>query len=269
MSEAAATPAAAGEILTSSAQGIGRITVSNAARRNALTLAMKQQLAAAFEHFDADPATRCIVLGGAGDKSFISGADISEFEQVRGKPELEEAYGRITSAAQLAPVKVGKPVIASIRGACAGGGLQMAVSCDMRIAARSSFFMMPAAKLGIGYPYQTLALFTALLGRGATAELFMTGRRVGADEALALGLVNKVVDDDALEQAVTEHAAMVAGNAPLSLKAFKQALAALSSPAAPAPAGFDVLLGQCATSQDAVEGRTAFLEKRKPVFQGR
>ena len=258
------------EIQISRRGGVGRIVVSNPARRNALTMAMKRQLLDAFQEFEKDPGTRCIVLAGAGTQSFVSGADISEFQKYRSDAASELEYMRISTAAMLAPAEASKPVIASIAGACVGGGLQLAVTCDLRIAARSAFFMMPAARLGVGYPYPGLSLFISLLGRGRAADLFMSARRIGAEEALQLGLINRVVDDDQLEEAVATYAESVAAHAPLTLRLVKESIRHFTGASSiDNPVAIQKLLEACESSQDIIEGRTAFLEKRKPTFQGR
>lgn len=258
------------QVLVSQAGGVARIVVSNPAKRNALSLALKRQLLDAFHGLDQDPSTRCIVVTGAGTRSFISGADISEFEKYRIDVESEAEYMKITSAAVMAPAAASVPVIASIQGACAGGGFQFAVNCDIRIAARSAFFFMPAARLGLGYGYPLIANFVSLLGRGRVADLFMSGRRIGAEEALAIGLVEQVVADDELESAVASYAANVADNAPLALRAVKASISRLAgTTSTDNPPNIQLLLNACTSSQDVIEGRTAFLEKRKPRFQGR
>jgi enoyl-CoA hydratase/carnithine racemase len=258
------------ELRISQAGGVARIIVSNPARRNALTMVMKRQLIETFVQFNHDPAIRCIVLSGAGSQSFLSGADISEFEKYRSDAASEAEYLATSTAALLAPAHSSKPVIASIRGACVGGGLQLAVNCDVRIAARSAYFMMPAARLGVGYPYPGMAMFVSLLGRGPTADLFMSARRVSAEEALELGLVTVVVADDELDDVVANYAGKVAGNAPLTLKLVKESIRQFTEQHSGADqTELRQLLDACSSSQDAIEGRTAFLEKRPPSFQGR
>jgi enoyl-CoA hydratase len=260
----------AAEVQLSQTGSVATIVVSNPAKRNALSVAMKKQLLATFDKVEADPGTRCIVLTGAGTKSFISGSDISEFEKHRFDVQSEAAYMEINTAAAMAPQRSNKPVIASIKGACAGGGLQFAVNCDIRFAGRGAYFIMPAARLGLGYPYYLLANFVSLLGRGRVADLFMSARRIGADEALDIGLVNQVVADDELDEAVASYAAKVAGNAPLALRVVKESLRRLAGTTrTDNPPEIQTLLDACASSQDVLEGRTAFLENRKPVFQGR
>jgi len=258
------------EVQVLQADGVARVVVSNPAKRNAMTLAIKQQLIEAFQKLDDDAGTRCVVVTGAGTKSFISGADISEFDKHRFDLKAEAEYLKITTAAVMAPAQASKPVIASIRGACAGGGLQLAVNCDIRIAARSAFFIMPAARLGLGYPYPLIANFVSLLGRGRVADLFMSARRVSAEEALAIGLVNQVVADDEFESAVASYAADVAANAPLALKVVKESIRRFAGTTSThIPSGVQQMLDACTASQDAIEGRTAFREKRKPSFKGR
>jgi enoyl-CoA hydratase len=260
----------AAEILVTTVDRVARIVVSNPAKRNAMTLEMKRQLAAAFGKIEEDPAIRCTVVAGAGTRSFISGADISEFDKLRVDVQAEAAYMAVTNAAVMAPARSAKPVIASIRGACAGGGLQFAVNCDVRIAGKGAYFIMPAGRLGLGYAYPLMANFVSLLGRGRVADLFMSGRRVGAEEALAIGLVDQVFADDDLDAAVASYAAGVAENAPLALRAMKESIRRLAGTAATEnPPEIQELLDACASSQDVIEGRRAFAEKRKPVFQGR
>lgn len=215
-----------------------------------------------FQKVDLDSATRCIVVTGAGARSFIFGADISEFEKHRFDVKSEAEYMTITNAAVMAPARASKPVIACIRGACAGGGLQFAVNCDIRIAVRSAFFVMPAARLGLGYAYPLISNFVSLLGRGRVADLFMSARRVGVDEALAIGLVEQVVADDELESAVSSYAANVADNAPLALRAVKESIRHIARTASTDnPNEIQHLLDACVSSRDVIEGRTAFLEK--------
>jgi len=258
------------EILVSRTTPVARIVVSNPAKRNALTLAMKEKLAATFAALEVDPEVRCIVVSGAGTRSFISGADISEFEKSRHDVQSEAEHMRITSAAVMAPARSAKPVIASIRGACAGGGFQFAVNCDVRIAGRSAYFLMPAARLGLGYAYPLLANFVSLLGRGRVADLFMSGRRVSAEEALAIGLIEHLVPDEELDAFVSQYADSVAASAPLSLKIVKESLRRIEDTgASESPPEIQKLLDACAASEDMAEGRRAFAEKRKPVFRGR
>jgi enoyl-CoA hydratase/carnithine racemase len=249
---------------------VARVVIEHEARRNALTLDMKRQYLQAFEELDRDMSVRCVILTGAGTKSFISGADISEFDKARADPESEAKYLELAKSVTLAPVKTSKPTIARIHGACAGGGLQIAVACDVRIASADAYFIMPAAKLGIGYPYVGMSLFMSLLGRARVADLFLSGRRVSAAEALEIGLVDFVVPNDHLDDFVADYADRVSSNAPLSLALFKRSIHEIAgTESGSANAEIAALMDACSNSADAIEGRRAFAEKRKPIFQGR
>ncbi|SAL05618.1 short chain enoyl-CoA hydratase [Caballeronia calidae] len=249
---------------------VARVVIENEARRNALTLEMKRQFLHAFAELEGDTGVRCVILTGAGIKSFISGADISEFDKARADPTSEAKYIELAKSVTLAPVKTSKPTIARIRGACAGGGLQLAVACDVRIASEDAFFIMPAAKLGIGYPYVGMSLFMSLLGRARVADLFLSGRRVSAAEALEIGLVDFVVANDFLDGFVADYADKVSSNAPLSLALIKRSIHEIAGTESGSPsAEIDALMEACANSVDAIEGRRAFAEKRKANFQGR
>jgi enoyl-CoA hydratase/carnithine racemase len=249
---------------------VARVVVEHEARRNALTLSMKRQFLSAFKELDDDTSVRCVVLTGAGNKSFISGADISEFDKARGDPASEADYIELSKSVTLAPVQTSKPVIARIRGACAGGGLQLAVACDVRIASDDAFFIMPAAKLGIGYPYVGMSLFMSLLGRARVADLFLSGRKVDSAEALDIGLVDFVVASEELDSFTAEYADRIGRNAPLTLALVKRSIHAISGTESGASnPEIDTLMSACSNSADAIEGRRAFAEKRAPVFEGR
>lgn len=258
------------QIRVERAGSVATVVVSHPTRRNAFTVDMLARFPQVLRELDGDDTVRVIVLTGAGEAAFISGADISEFEKERSDPACEAAFMRVVDAALLAPALCEKPVIAGIRGACIGGGLQIAAACDIRIAADDALFMMPAARLGVGYPYSGMSLFHSLIGRARTADLFFSARRVHAPEALALGLVNRVVAAASLKHEVEQYAAAVAANAPLTLRAVKASLAALSGGIAmPNPPAIQERLDRCWGSKDFTEGRTAFMQKRKPDFQGR
>lgn len=249
---------------------IGWVIFNNPQKRNAVSLEMSQALAAVLEEFARDPAIRVVILKGAGDKSFVSGADISEFKENRSTQEAIEVYNAASNRAAKALKECPKPTIAMIRGFCIGGGLGTAVACDLRIASDDSRFGVPAAKLGVGYRYDRLKQLADLVGPSFTAEIFFTGRQFSAQEALQMGLVNRVMPAAELEKYVLDYAATIAGNAPLTIAAVKRCL--IEMPKEPDKrdlAACDKMVDDCFASADYIEGRDAFTEKRKPVFQGR
>jgi enoyl-CoA hydratase len=249
---------------------IGWITFDNQARRNAMSLSMWQGLHDAVSACAADPEIRVIVLKGAGDKAFVSGADISEFDEKRSSPETVGAYDAVSRAATNALAEVGKPTIAMIRGWCVGGGVGIALCCDLRIAAEDAAFAVPAAKLGLGYAFEGVRRLVDLVGPAFAREIFYTARRFSAQEAVAMGLVNRLVPAEGLEEYVRDYAATIAANAPLTVASIKTLVAQALKDGAERDAQLcrDVV-ARCFASADYVEGRTAFMEKRKPKFQGR
>src|SRR5712675_1378860 len=249
---------------------IGRIIFNNPARHNAVSLEMLQAVAQIMADFEADDAIRVIVVTGAGGKAFVSGADISEFKEKRANEEAAAAYSKVSEAARLKLHETLKPTIAMIRGYCIGGGLATAIGCDIRIAAEGSRFGIPAAKLGLGYAYDGIKKLIDLVGPAHAREIFYTARQFTAEEALRMGLVNQVVPDGELEAYVDNYCAMIAANAPLTVRAAKIAIReGLKDESARDLALCKRLVDECFASQDYAEGRTAFMEKRKPAFQGR
>lgn len=246
---------------------VATLAIDNPTKHNALDLGMWQALPAIIAELDRDPGIRAIILRGAGTDSFASGADISEFATVRADAEGGRHYEAINEAAFWALAHCSKPVIAMIRGFCLGGGFGLALSCDLRIASEGAIFGIPAARLGIGYPPGAMKLVTAAVGAPAAKDLFYTARRIGADEALRLGVVQRVLPERQLDDTVLALAQDIAANAPLTIRAAKAAIDAAMGIVHP-----DVdpaeLADRCFDSADAAEGRNAFLEKRKPVFSG-
>jgi enoyl-CoA hydratase/carnithine racemase len=249
---------------------IGWVIFNNPQKRNAMSLEMYQATAEALENYAKDPAVRVVILKGEGDKAFISGADISQFKEKRSNAEQVRAAEVISERCNKAIRECPKPVIAMIRGYCMGGGLGLAVVCDLRIASDDSRFGVPAARLGVGYRFMGVRRLTELVGPSFTAEIFYTGRAFNAQEALQMGLVNRVLPAAELEKYVMDYAAALTGNAPLTIAAVKRSLIELRKD----PAERDLALCQkmvddCFASEDYKEGQAAFMEKRKPVFKGK
>ena len=249
---------------------IGWLVLNNPARRNAVSLDMWQAIPQILDAYERDPAVRVIVLKGAGDKAFVSGADISEFEQNRSSPEAVARYEEIGTTAQSRILNATKPTVAMIHGFCMGGGVGVALACDLRIAAAGAQFGIPAAKLGIGYRLSGVMRLIELVGPAFAKEIFYTARRFTAAEAHGMGLVNRVLPEGELESFVRSYCAMIGENAPLSLAATKGIIAELSKlPDEVDRARCEELVRRCFESEDYIEGRRAFMEKRKPQFRGR
>ena len=249
---------------------IGWITFNNPERRNAVSLAMWEALADIVRDFESDKAIRVIVLKGAGDRAFVSGADISEFEEKRSSPETTRTYNDASGKATVALKHVGKPTIAMIRGFCIGGGVSVALSCDMRIASEGAKFGVPAAKLGLGYEAEGVRKLMDVVGPSFAKEIFFTARQFTAQEAVAMGLVNRLVPDGQLETYVRDYAVTIAANAPLTVASIKTIVGEVAKD----ESARDMVLCQqvvdrCFNSEDYVEGRSAFMAKRKPIFTGR
>jgi enoyl-CoA hydratase/carnithine racemase len=258
------------KILARKGDGIGWLTFNQPERRNAISLAMWDAVTAAVEDFAGDRAVRVVVMSGAGGKAFASGADISEFEKVRADADAEANYARHSARARdlLAGLEV--PLIAMIQGFCIGGGLATALQADLRIASSDSSFGIPAARLGVSYGYGSLERLTALVGPALAKEIMFLGRRYTADQALAMRLVNQVVEADQLLATVEDIAAEIVRNAPLSVRASKIAIDQIAGgPERQDRARVEAANRDCFDSADYKEGRRAFMEKRTPQFQGR
>ena len=261
---------AGGKILAGSENGVGTIVFNQPEKRNAMSVDMWGGMGEALDAFAADPAVRCVVLKGAGDKAFVSGADISQFEKVRNNADAQKEYDKVTSAGRLKLMNYEKPVIAQIRGFCMGGGLGIAMSTDIRIASDDSQFGIPAAKLSIAYGFDMVRALVDLVGPAHAHMILMTGERFGAAEAERVGLVNKVVPVDQLDAEVAKLTAIMASNAPLSLKTNKATVKAVCRDRAERDMeAIQAAMAACFDSEDYKEGRRAFMEKRKPAFQGR
>ena len=249
---------------------IGRLIFNNPARHNAVSLEMWEAVTRIIDDFERDDAVLVIVVSGAGGRAFASGADISEFNEKRASEAAAADYARISEGARRRLEETLKPTIAMIQGYCIGGGVATALACDLRIAAEGSTFGIPAAKLGLGYAYDGIRKLIDLVGPAYTREIFYTARQFTAEEALRMGLVNQVVPADRLEACIEDYCAMIAANAPLTLRAVKIIVReALHDESRRDLALCRRVVDACFASADYGEGRTAFMEKRRPVFTGR
>ncbi|WP_193179655.1 enoyl-CoA hydratase [Nisaea sediminum] len=257
------------KILTSQDGNIARIVFNQPEKRNAVSLEMWEAVEKALDAYKDDDAVRVLILSGAGGKAFVSGADISKFESERASAEAVAHYNATTKRVYDKVASFPKPVIAQIDGFCVGGGVALAVCCDMRICGEGSQFAVPAAKLGLGYPYEGLRRLTGVVGPSFAKEIFYTARRFSASEAYEMGLANRVVPDAEVEKYCTEYAEMIAGNAPLTVNAVKAIVNEVMKDESDRDLDMCArLVAECFASQDYIEGRRAFMEKRKPNFTG-
>lgn len=259
-----------GKMIAEKDGAIGWIIFNNPARHNAVSLEMFQAVPGIIADYESDDAIRVIVVRGAGDKSFISGADISQFEKVRASSTDTSFYDKTTEAASNSLYHTEMPTVAMINGFCIGGGVSIAMSCDLRIASDASRFAVPAAKLGVGYRAHGIRKLMGAVSPAFVKEIFYTARQFSAEEALAMGWVNRVLPGAQLEAFVREYAGTIAANAPLTIRAVKVAVGELlKDPTDRNLEHVETLVADCFGSEDYVEGRRAFMEKRPPRFQGR
>ena len=259
-----------GTMLSERAGAIARMTFHNPERHNAVSLEMWEAMIGIVADFAADSDVRVVVVTGAGERAFVSGADISRFEDERAGKDAVTQYNATTARAADALAGIAKPTIAMIDGYCLGGGMSVALCCDLRVCSDRSSFGIPAAKLGLGYGYDGVKRLCDVVGPAFAKEIFFTARRFDAAEALAMGLVNRVFGADALEAAVAEIGETIARNAPLTVASIKRIVAEIAKDADDRDlAACERLVEACFESADYVEGRRAFMEKRKPVFTGR
>ncbi len=247
---------------------IATVMLNRPERLNALDKAMWARLGEAMRALSADDALRCVVVRGAGGKAFAAGADIAEFAAERANSGQAKGYGDIIHDTMQAIARCRHPTVALIRGACVGGGLEIAAMCDLRVCGQSSRFGIPVSKLGLTMAYGELMGLLALAGRAVVLEILLEGRVFDADEAYRKGLVNRVVPDDKVEDEAYAIARRIADGAPLVNRWHKQFIERLTVHAQLTPDEWDEGFA-CFDTADYKEGVDAFLKKRKPDFKGR
>jgi len=256
------------KVLTRKDGKVGIITINNPARHNAMSMEMWSAVADTLERYAADDEVRVVVFTGAGGKAFVSGADISKFESERATQEAIKRYDETSERLHKVMHNFRKPTIAMIRGYCIGGGLGLALACDLRICTENSRFGVPAAKLGLGYKFDPSKRLVDTVGIAFAKEIFFTAKQFSAREAYEMGLVNRVVADGDLESVVTDYAETIANNAPLTVMTAKYTIGQTVEQN-PNRERCTEMVKECFASSDYIEGRRAFMEKRKPQFTGK
>ncbi len=249
---------------------VGWMIFNNPAKFNAVSMEMWEASVEILDEFEKDDDIRVVIVTGAGGKAFISGADISKFEDERSSQEAVDRYADAVGGAYNGLQNFPKPTIAMINGYCIGGGAGLAVCCDMRLCSDTSRFAIPAAKLGLGYTYEHIKKLSNLVGPSFAKEIFFTARQFDAEEARTMGLVNRVMPAENLEAYVNDYAKKIAENAPLTVGQVKRTVGEiLKDPDDRDLAACEAAVAQCFDSEDYVEGRRAFMAKKAPQFKGR
>jgi enoyl-CoA hydratase len=264
------TAFAGGKMLAGRDGGIGLITFNQPEKRNAMSMEMWLGLGEILEEFEADDTISVVVLSGAGDKAFVSGADISQFEKNRHNADSQKEYDRLTGVGREKFHSFPKPIIAKIRGFCMGGGLAIAMATDLRIGTPDSQFGIPAARLSVAYAPDAVKRLIDLVGPAHARMILYSARRIDGREAERIGLINQCVPVEALDETVMGIARTISENAPLSVRASKMTINEMLKDESQRNMGALKEMGEkCFNSADFKEGRTAFMEKRAPRFVGR
>lgn len=259
-----------GQVRLDVAGTIAWLTLDQPVRHNAMSLAMWRELPECIAAAVANPAVRVIAVRGAGERAFCSGADISEFKDNRSDESSAAAYDEAVHRGLAALRQAAKPTVAVVRGICFGGGLEIALCCDLRIASSGTRFRVPAGRLGLGYGYRNIALLLERLGRKVATEILYTASTIAAGKALADGILHQAFAEETFDADSAAYLGSVAGNAPLVLKAMKIAFIEMEKPASDRDiSAVDRVTRSCVTSQDYREGQLAFRERREPRFIGR
>ena len=250
--------------------GIAEIVFNNPARLNATSLEMWIRVGELVTDYAKDPSVRVLILSGAGGKAFVSGADISKFETERAGADANAVYSKKSAVAYEGIYHFPKPTIAKVHGYCIGGGMNLAACCDLRVASVGSKFGVPAGKLGLGYGFTPVQRLADIVGISRAMQFLYTAEQIGAEEALSIGLLNKLVPEAELDGSVAQLAATIAGNAPLTVALVKASAREITKVTGERDhARLKAMADACMESADYKEGRTAFMEKRKPRFQGK
>lgn len=258
---------AQGRVTVEFTNAIAWVTIDNQAKRNAMSLVMWEELGRVLTGIGDE--VRCLVLLGAGDKAFVAGADISEFEGQRRRPEDVARYDAAADAAMERLYNFPQPTVAMISGFCIGAGMALALCCDMRMADENSSFAIPAARLGVGYGAPNLKHLLDAVGVSIATDLMVSARRLSAQEAFRVGLLNQLHSSDDLRAEVGRYTAAIARNAPLTMRAVKRSIKELARISSSADLALsDQMMKACFASDDYREGIAAFMQKREPQFKG-